>query len=232
MTVYNFPTKDDAIIALAKEIVTCANKCIKQVGQFNFVLTGGNSPKKLYRILATTHKNNVDWRKVYFFFGDERYILPDHAEYNGLMAKETILDPLNIPKDQIFYVPTQLKPAEAAETYQQAIQQHFKNRPIVFDLILLGMGGDGHTASLFPHTTILNSQQAGVESVYVDKLSSWRISFTAPLINQANEIAFLVFGNDKSQAFQKVLSNTTNSQDIPAKLIQGKVSWYTAELAE
>ena len=198
MTVYNFPNIDDAITALAKKVVSQANKCIQQTGRFNFVLTGGNSPKKLYRLLATTHKNDLDWCKVYFFFGDERYVLPDHVDYNGLMAKETMLDPLTVASDRIFYVPTQLEPRDAASTYQQAIQQHFKKEPIVFDLILLGMGGDGHTASLFPHTSILNSQQPGVESVYVEKLSTWRISFTAPLINQANEIAFLVFGKDKS----------------------------------
>lgn len=231
MNILNFPSTDEAIAALAENIIIQGNRCIAENGRFNFVLTGGNSPKKLYQLLAAQYKDAIKWSHVYFFFGDERYVHPADADYNGLMAKNSLLDPLGIAPYQIFFVPTELSPEVAAATYYNEIRKHFSNNEITFDYVLLGMGSDGHTASLFPHTAILDSAGANVEAVYVEKLAAWRISFTAQLINQAHAIAFLVFGQEKAEAFNQLRLEKTDYHDLPAKRIVGNATWYTANLS-
>ncbi|HKG08279.1 MAG TPA: 6-phosphogluconolactonase [Pedobacter sp.] len=227
LLIYN--TQPELFEDLVDYIAAIAKKAISDNGRFNFVLTGGNSPKALYELLATTYKDKIDWSKVYFFFGDERNVMPDHESYNGLMAKRAILDPLNISADHIFYVDTTLAPEKAAIEYTKAISAHFNNSDPVFDLILLGMGDDAHTASLFPGTTILKSREVEADSVYVEKLSTYRISLTAPLINKASNIAFLVFGEGKAEAAKHVLEGEKNINLYPAQLIKpidGQVTWF------
>jgi len=233
LLIYN--TQAELFEDLIDYIVAIADSAIKENDCFNFVLTGGNSPKALYELLATTHKDRIDWSKVYFFFGDERNVLPTHESYNGLMAKRAMLDPLNIPADQIFYVDTTLAPEKAAIEYNKAISAHFNGADITFDLILLGMGDDAHTASLFPGTSILNNKQVEIDSVFVEKLSTYRISFTAPLINKAKNIAFLVFGESKAEAVKHVIEDDKkNPQLYPSQLIDpvdGSVTWFLDKAA-
>lgn len=234
MNLLIYKTQAELFEDLIDYIVTIAGKAIADNGRFNFVLTGGNSPKALYELLATTHKEKIDWSKVYFFFGDERNVMPDHESYNGLMAKRAILDPLKIQEDHIFYVNTKLAPEKAAIEYTKAITQHFEGTDLIFDLILLGMGDDAHTASLFPGTSILKSKEVEIDSVYVDKLSTYRISFTAPLINKAKNIAFLVFGENKAEAAKHVLEGEKNTNLYPTQLIQpidGNVTWFLDDAA-
>lgn len=230
MNLLIYKTKEELLNDLARYIIKIADKCITEQDCFNFVLTGGNSPKELYQLLASTYKNDIDWTKVYFFFGDERNVLPNHESYNGLMAKESILDPLQIQKDHIFYVNTALAPEKAAIEYKKALDKHFNGADINFDLILLGMGDDAHTASLFPETDILKMQEATVDVVYVDKLSTYRISLTAPLINKAKNIAFLVFGKSKAEAIKQVIEGKKDNPVLyPAQLIEpvdGHVTWF------
>jgi 6-phosphogluconolactonase len=235
MNLLIYKTQAELFEDLIDYIVAIADKAIAENGRFNFVLTGGNSPKKLYELLATTHKDKIDWSKVYFFFGDERNVMPDHESYNGLMAKKAILDPLKIARDHIFYVDTTLAPEKAAIEYTKAIRAHFQETDLVFDLILLGMGDDAHTASLFPGTSILNSKEVEADSVYVEKLSTYRISFTAPLINKASNIAFLVFGDSKAAAVKQVIEAADHNTNLyPAQLIQpvdGNVTWFMDDAA-
>ena len=219
MSVLIYNNSEELFHDLSEYILNIATQSIAEKGSFNFVLTGGNSPKKLYEILATTYKDKVDWSKVYFFFGDERNVSPNHESYNGLMAKRSILDPLEIAEDHIFYVNTNLEPEQAATDYNASIVKHFKDKEISFDLILLGMGDDAHTASLFPQTEILDNNEATVASVYVEKLSTYRISFTAPLINKAKNIAFLVFGESKAAAIKRGGTGKKRTQ-----LISGSVN--------
>lgn len=230
MNLLIYKTQAELFEDLIDYIVAIANKSIEEKGHFDFVLTGGNSPKALYELLATTHKDRIDWTKVYFFFGDERNVPPTHESYNGLMAKKAILEPLNIAADHIFYVDTTLAPEKAAIEYHKAISAHFNNTDISFDLILLGMGDDAHTASLFPGTTILDNKQVEIDSVFVEKLSTYRISFTAPLINKAKNIAFLVFGSAKAEAVKHVIEDTKKNTSLyPSQLIDpidGGVTWF------
>lgn len=181
-------------------------------------------------MLSTTYKDKLDWSKVYFFVGDERNVLPDHESYNGLMAKTAILDPLNIAADHIFLVDTTLAPEKAAIEYAKSISSHFEGADLAFDLILLGMGDDAHTASLFPGTEILKNKEVTVDAVFVDKLSTYRISFTAPLINKAKNVAFLVFGQGKAEAVKHVIEDEKkNPQLYPSQLIapiDGSLTWF------
>ncbi|ALL07415.1 6-phosphogluconolactonase [Pedobacter sp. N36a] len=235
MNLLIYKTQEELQQDLVDYIVAIANKAIEEQGYFNFVLTGGNSPKELYHSLATTYKDKIDWTKVYFFFGDERNVMPDHESYNGLMAKRAMLDLLEIPANQIFYVDTTLAPEKAAIEYTKAINAHFDGADLCFDLILLGMGDDAHTASLFPGTTILNNKEVEVDSVFVEKLSTYRISFTAPLINKAKNIAFLVFGENKAEAVKHVIEDQKKNPKLyPTQLIKpvdGSVTWFLDDAA-
>lgn len=220
MNLLIYQTKTELLKDLADYVITIAEKAIEEKDSFNFVLTGGNSPKDLYTLLATEYRDTIDWSKVYFFIGDERNVPPGHESYNGLMAKKSILDPLNVAADHIFFVDTTLAPEKAAIEYAKAINAHFDGADLSFDLILLGMGDDAHTASLFPGTEILTNKDATVDSVYVDKLSAYRISFTAPLINKAKDIAFLVFGDAKAEAIKHVIEDETKNTSVyPSQLI-------------
>ncbi|MCD0490626.1 6-phosphogluconolactonase [Pedobacter sp. MC2016-14] len=228
-----YKSKDELFKDIANYIIAIGKKAIAENDCFNFVLTGGNSPKELYHNLATTYKDSLDWNKVFFFFGDERNVLAEDANYNGLMAKESILSPLNIASDHIFYVDTTLAPEKAAIEYHKAISAHFKGADLSFDLILLGMGDDAHTASLFPGTSILENHNVEVDSVFVEKLATHRISFTAPLINKAKNIAFLVFGKGKAEALKHVIEDEEQHTALyPSQLIKpiaGGLTWFVDE---
>jgi 6-phosphogluconolactonase len=233
MSVLIYNDKESLFSDLAEYILKIGNEAIRERGRFNFVLTGGSSPKTLYQALATTYRDRLDWNQVYFFFGDERDVSPENESYNGLMARNAILDPLGIAADHIFYVNTRLNPQEAAEDYSNAITAHFRGETPAFDLILLGMGDEAHTASMFPDTDILTNEAATVAAVYVEKLSANRISFTAPLINLANNVAFLVFGSGKAEAVKQVIEpEERNPMLYPAQLIQpieGSLTWFLDE---
>lgn len=230
MNLLIYKTKPELLEDLADYIIKIAEKSLAENDCFNFVLTGGNSPKELYEMLSTTYKDKLDWSKVFFFIGDERNVLPSHESYNGLMAKRAILDPLNIASDHIFLVDTTLAPEKAAIEYAKAITAHFKGADICFDLILLGMGDDAHTASLFPGTDVIDNKEITVETVYVEKLSTYRITFTAPLINKAKNIAFLVFGEAKAEAVKHVIEDAHKNPHVyPSQLIHpvdGSLTWF------
>lgn len=229
LEIYN--DTEDLIHALAKTICKAAKDAIASNDQFNFVLSGGNSPRKLYTMLASdAYKDQIDWNKTYFFFGDERFVPVDDARRNSQMAKEVLFDPLNIDESQIFLVDTSKTPEEAAEKYTEVMTTHFKNKSVVFDFVLLGLGDNSHTASLFPHTSILEETEPTIKSVFVREVDMYRISMTAPLINQAKEIAFLVYGKDKAEAvFEVIEGKDGTTAEYPARLIDldsCKVAWF------
>lgn len=222
---------DNLINALAKVICDVSEEAIKARGQFNFVLSGGSSPRMLYKLLASkAYKNKIDWKKTYFFFGDERFVPENDSQRNSLMAKEVLFDRLKISKSHIFNVDTTASPEEAAQRYAASIESHFQKKPIEFDFILLGLGDNSHTASLFPNTSVLEETEATIKSVFVKEVDMYRITMTAPLINQAKHIAFLVFGEDKSEAVYQVLHGTKGTfHKYPARLIHSdekKVKWF------
>ena len=181
MELHVYKSADEVITGLADFCVRTINEAIAAKGECNLVLSGGNSPKKLYELLVSaSYKNKVDWSRTWFFFGDERYVPFTDKDNNGLMAKQSLFDPLNIDEAKIFYINTALTPEAAAVDYAQKIIAHFGANPIQFDLVLLGLGDNAHTASLFPHTKILYEMKALVSALFIDEIQSYRITMTAP----------------------------------------------------
>ncbi|WP_118951969.1 6-phosphogluconolactonase [Taibaiella helva] len=232
MTLNIFDTQQEALEMLARYFVQLANEAIEDRDRFTVALSGGHTPEALYILLAGDYRQKVSaWNKVYFFFGDERYVPHTDAASNYRMAKATLLDPLNIPADHIFPVDTTLTPEAAALAYQQQIDDFFLSHEIRMDLILLGLGDNAHTASLFPYTDVLNETDAGVSAVWTGD-SGWRITLNAPLINQARNIAFLVFGEEKAEAMQHTFSKEINTAHYPAQLIRKeRIAWFTDKSA-
>jgi 6-phosphogluconolactonase len=228
-----YKTTEETIKGLADHFVQTVNTAIKEKGRCAVVLSGGNSPKKLYELLTTPdYSRQIDWDKIYFFFGDERNVPFTDPENNGNMVKKTLFEPLMIPDANIFYINTAVPPEESAKKYTQRILSYFKNDPVRFDLVLLGLGDNSHTASLFPHTPVLKEKKALVSAVYIKELSSSRITMTAALINEAHAIAFLVYGEAKANAVHNVLEGEKDFETYPAQLIipeEGVMHWFLDE---
>jgi 6-phosphogluconolactonase len=234
MELHVYPSAEEVVNALADFFVETVNKAIDANGECNVVLSGGNSPKKLYQLLASSYKEKVNWQKIWFFFGDERYVPFTDKDNNEQMAKKTLFDPLNIDESRIFYINTALQPEAAAADYAKKIIGHFGQNPIQFDLILLGLGDNAHTASLFPHTKVLYEMKALMSAVFVEELNTHRITMTAPLINESHDIVFLVYGASKAAAVQQVLKGEKDIDNYPAQLIEaeeGTVHWFLDEAA-
>ena len=235
MKLHIYYTENETIKAVANFFVATVNTAVRKNDECSVVLSGGNSPKKLYQLLASDeYKNKIDWSKITFFFGDERYVPFNDKENNGLMAKQTLFEPLQIDESKIFYIGTSLSPEHDAANYTDAIFTYFGERQIKFDLILLGLGDNSHTASLFPYTNVLHEEKAIVRSVFLEDKKIYRITMTAPLINDAHNIAFLVYGKTKAEAVHRVLKGEKNIELYPAQLIQpldGTTNWFMDKVA-
>ena len=235
MNVNIFETADGALTALADYFIKIGTESIAARGQFTVALSGGSSPKKLYELLAsTTYADQLDWEKVFFFFGDERNVPQDHKDSNYLMAKKALFDPLMISPVNVFPVDTTFEPAEAASKYWEMISAFFDDGELSFDLVLLGLGDNSHTASLFPHTPVLQDTTPGVKEVWLEDQQVWRITLNAPLINDARYIAFLVYGEGKAEALHHVLEDDEDIEEYPAQLIDsisGETEWFIDEPA-
>ena len=230
-----FADADAVLAALADYFVAQASQAVAARGRFVVALSGGSSPKKLYELLASpAYHERVAWDKAYFFFGDERNVPQTSPDSNYLMAKKALFDPLAIRQGQVFAVDTGLAPAEAAAQYGVAIEEFFKEDPAHFDLVLLGLGDNAHTASLFPNTPVLHDQTVSVQEVWLPVEQVFRITFTAPLINQARAVAFLVYGAGKAEAVHQILELPRDVDRYPAQLIglAGQpIDWFLDEAA-
>jgi len=227
-------TEAGVLTSLAKHFIQTGQEAISARGRFSVSLSGGSSPKKLYEMLASAdYRDQLDWTKVDFFFGDERNVPQDDKESNYLMAKTALFDPLNIAHENIFAVNTSSGPEGASAEYAITIFNYFKGEEMVFDLVLLGLGDDAHTASLFPHTSILQDRTASVREVYLHDKQVFRISMTYRLINQARHIAFLVYGPSKAEAVHHALEDAPNTDLYPAQLISKETDqqWFLDEAA-
>jgi 6-phosphogluconolactonase len=230
-------TEAEVLTNLADFFIKAGNEAIDAHGRFSVSLSGGSSPKKLYELLASAeYKDQLDWTKVDFFFGDERNVKQTDKDSNYLMAKTAMFDALEINAKQVFPVDTTYSPAGAAKAYTDTILEYFKGKQVVFDLVLLGLGDNSHTASLFPHTPILHDDTVSVKEVWLDDQQVYRISMSAAMINQAKHIAFLVYGASKAIAVHHVLEDEHNIDEYPAQLIRTDEAmvWFldTAAAAE
>ena len=229
MKVNIFESPEETLEKLAEFFITVARQFIAGRQKFSVALSGGSSPKKLYEILAANYKKAINWSQVYFFFGDERYVPKTDADSNFLMAKKALFDPLGISETQIFAVDTSAEPAVAAKKYAEVLNDFFKGQDVRLDLVLLGLGDNSHTASLFPHTNVLYDEAPSVKEVFLKEQKVYRITLNAPLINQAHHIAFLVYGEGKAEAVQHILEDDKDINDYPAQLINpvnGDLQWF------
>ena len=172
MKVLVYPSPMEVIRSTADLFIRLAAKAIEEKGRCEVSLSGGNSPKQLYELLEAGYCDKIDWSSVYFFFGDERYVPFNDPQSNGLMAKKTLFDPLHISDDQIFYINTSLPLEEAAKDYESRLKEHFGDSKIVFDIVLLGLGDNSHTASLFPHDLVLHEKTALVKEMYAPEMKT------------------------------------------------------------
>lgn len=206
-----------------KEIIFQATQAIKSRGFHTLVLSGGNTPQPIYRELASpNHQSSLDWRKIYIFWGDERCVPPTDPESNFFMAKTALLDRISIPPNNVFRMKGEIQPEEAANVYQQEIDQFFISKEKRFDTILLGLGGDGHTASLFPKTNGLNESTRWVVPNMNPYSNTHRVTLTFPAINNSRNIIFLVNGAKKAEVVADIIRNPNSPPHYPAKKITGK----------
>ncbi len=215
--------------AAVKEFAALASQAVESSGRFTVALSGGSTPKSLYALLASGSIPDIPWEKVFFFFGDERFVPPDHPESNYRMARETGLFS-NVPESNVFRLHAEDKDANtAARDYEQTLRTFFGLQPGEFprfDLVLLGLGPDGHTASLFPGTAALDEKSSLVVANWVDKFQTYRLTFTLPVLNRAAYVMFLVSGDEKAEIVREVLENKNAS--LPSQKVNpsdGKLVW-------
>ncbi len=219
MSVRVYGGPEELAWASAGKFAAKAGEAIEERGRFAVVLAGGSTPKAMYEVLASDYVGRIDWSRVHVFFGDERTVPPDHDDSNYRMANETLLDHVSV--GSVHRMRGELPPDEAAEAYEEELRTFFgaEDAPR-FDLILLGVGGDGHTASLFPETSALEVHDRWVVANPVLKLDTTRITLTVPIINAARAVLFLVAGGDKAEALEKILEEDADPRAYPAALIQ------------
>ncbi len=211
---------DPAAVAstAAKRIVDLAEDAIATRGSFSIALSGGSTPKALFQLLAAEpYLKRIDWKNWKIYFGDERCVPPTHPDSNFRMASEAMLTKVPIPPDQIHRMKGELDPQQAATEYGQLLKQNFGDGGL--DIILLGMGDDGHTASLFPKTAALNETHHRCVANFVEKLGVWRITMTAPFINRARQIIIMATGAAKADRLHQVLDGPPDTQNLPIQLI-------------
>ena len=224
------PDVPDVAHEAAERVIAAADRAVAEGRTFSLALSGGSTPKALYELLALDpFRSRIDWAKVEVFFGDERNVPPDHKDSNYRMAREALLSKVPIPGDNVYRVAGELDSNEAARQYGQMLKEKFGEGGI--DLVLLGMGDDGHTASLFPETAALDETKHRCVAHYVEKSTtgkSWRLTLTAPFINRSREVLILVAGASKAKPLVEVLEGPRDPQRLPIQLIQpadGKLSW-------
>ena len=232
--------KIDLLTRRAAELfVECANGAVAKRGRFAVALSGGRTPQGLYTLLAqgADYRDRIPWRATHFFFGDERCVPPDHPDSNFRMAKEAMLSKLEIPAENIHRVRGELPAARAAEDYEEELRRFFalaEGQAPNFDLVLLGMGAEGHTASLFPGTDAVQERRRLVCAMWVPKLSAFRVTLTPPVLNAAELVVFLVAGADKAVALEAVLEGQPDPDRYPAQAIQptqGSLIWLVDRAA-
>jgi len=237
-----YPDPEALSAAAARRWLQLAKESIDTRGAFHVALSGGSTPRALFRQLARPkHAQSIDWSRVHVYFGDERLVPPDHADSNFRMANEALLSHVPLPPANIHHAPTEAGEAQECATRYAAVlrqcvptttTQGDREMP-QFDLVLLGVGPDGHTASLFPATPILEERSAWVGAVYVEKMASWRISLTFPVLNRARHIMVLVAGADKAPVVHRVFTAANQDALLPIQMIepQGEMEWFLDQAA-
>lgn len=228
--VRRFADLNELSASVAEDISRLISRVVKLKGRFSLALSGGSTPRLLYRILGTTYQDMIPWNAVHFFWGDERYVPHDDKDSNYKMAREALLDLVTAPAGNIHPIPTTYrKPEDAAKSYEKDLRGFFGADGDTFDLVLLGMGKEGHTASLFPESPAVEETDRWTMAVEVNDKPSKRITLTYPILNRAAVVYFLISGPEKAEAIARVFDNSTYTHSCPAKGVNppnGRVVWW------
>ncbi len=231
-----FADGEEVARAATRRFIELARAAIAANGRFSVALAGGSTPKRVYELLASEEfTGQTDWARVHIFFGDERCVPPDHHESNYRMAREALLAQVMLPLENVHRMVGEGDAVANARLYEEELREFFNDAPWPqFDLIMLGMGDDGHTASLFPGSRALTEEGAWVTANWVEKFNTFRITLTAPAINRAAHVMFIVTGAGKAERLPEVLHGPREPQRLPSQLIkpvQGTLEWFTDKAA-
>lgn len=224
-----YQTQSDFEVHAAEEIARVLNAAIDKRGKCFVALSGGETPRQIYQHLgAEPLQRRVNWNQVYLFFSDERCVPPTAPESNYGMVDASLISSIDIPRGNVHRMKGEIDPAIAAKEYEQEIRAVFSGQPVRFDLVLLGIGEDGHTASIFPGSPVIEEKHALVSSAPAPGQKVQRLTLTLHCINSAMDIIFLASGKKKSQIVQRVLGSAKPLEELPATLVQpveGRISW-------
>lgn len=235
---HTFADAESVAQGAAEWIAELARKSINERGRFSIALAGGSTPRRIYEILAAGEGpgRSVEWLKVHVFFGDERTVPPDHADSNFRMANDALLSRVAIPAENVHRMVGEGDAVANARLYEDELRSFFGDDADwpAFDLVMLGMGDDGHTASLFPATTALDERRAWVVSNWVEKFNTFRITLSAPAINHAARVLFTVTGAGKAARLKEVIEGPRDTARLPSQLVEprgGTLDWFVDEAA-
>jgi 6-phosphogluconolactonase len=228
-----FPTEEALADAVARHIAKCADESIAATGRFILALSGGSTPEAAYQRLTTDDRRlATDWRLTHILWGDERCVPPYDPRSNYRMAKEALLDRVPIPREHIHRIRGEDEPGRAASDYERELRRLLPDGEI--DLVLLGLGEDGHTASLFPGQSALHDTERWVRALPAPDGKLWRVTLTPGILNRGKQVTFMVAGSGKAQTLQRVLEEPSNPDAVPAQAIapaQGRVTWMVDQAA-
>jgi len=239
-TIRRFPDAEAVSRAAGQDLVELAREAIAQRGRFCVALSGGSTPRRMYEILSEAPRwAQIDWRRVEFFWGDERAVPPEHPDSNYGIATTVLLRKLGVAADRVHRIRGELPDVEeAAALYQDELARVFatpvEGLPPIFDLILLGMGADGHTASLFPFSQALTERRRWVVANTVPKIGKSRVTMTFPILNRAAEVRLLVTGSDKASALREALAGPREPERLPVQAVVpegGRLIWLVDRAA-
>lgn len=230
-----FPSGKPFVEGVCRELARTMTACVEQNAVCTLVLAGGRTPKAVYaRLAEQPFAEQIPWRHLHLYWGDERAVSPDHPDSNYRMVREALLDRVALPPENVHRIPTEWPPEEAARLYEEVLHRHFAGQMPGFDIVLLGLGTDGHTASLFPGSPLLRNRENWVAAGYVSEQLGWRISLTLPVLNAAQRVYFLVSGSEKAAIVKKLFQLPKPDADLPALLVQPaskRVWWFLDDAA-
>ena len=230
-----YPDYEKLSDAAANLFVDCAKQAIDARSRFNVALSGGSTPKRAFELLASAaYRDLVSWGAMHIFWGDERCVPMDDPRSNARMAWETLLEKVPVPARQIHPIDCSREPRNAARDYETLLKNNFFSNLPEFDLIFLGLGEDGHTASLFPETAVVNETDRWVTEVFVHGQDYHRVTLTLPVINHARVVVFLVSGDKKAKILNQVIDKKSDREPLPAQRVEpvdGKLIWIVDRAA-
>lgn len=219
---------------VAKWIAETISRTLQTKDRFTIALSGGSTPQRLHKILAASPcKEQIDWSKLHIFWGDERAVPFNDSRNNAKMAYDTLLNFVSVPASQIHVMRTDIGPEDSAAEYEKILHTYFDDQSLSFDLVLLGMGDDGHTLSLFPGTEVVHEEKAWAVAYFLKAQDMYRITLTKSIVNRSARVAFLTTGTGKAHALKEVLQGAYNPDLYPSQEIKpiGDLHWFVDEAA-